>query len=148
LGLHVLQTVDDNALAGFQTGEDDALTADVAPERHLAISNLVVAIDDEDELLALIIANGAIGNRDHVAIAAATELHRNEHARHELAVLVVEFRPRADRARRRADAIVEAVDGALVEASSIALNGQLDGDFALLVLRVGFGVNALQIGLL
>ena len=74
--------------------------------------------------------------------------HRDEHARHQRAVGVVEAGAGADGARAGADAIVEALDDALIDMAAVARQRQFDRDLLLLGLGIGMGMDALDIGLL
>src|SRR5262245_36859373 len=55
-----LQAAHDDVLAGLEARGDDAQPFDGGAERHLAVERLVFGPDDEDELLALIGADGAL----------------------------------------------------------------------------------------
>ena len=117
-------------------------------QRDLAIFGLGVLVHDKDKALALVVADGAFRHQDRIVQRAAAHPHRDEHARHQAVVGIVEAGAGADGARAGIDAVVEAFDDAVIDMAAVAFDLQIDGDFLLLVLGLGVVAHIVQVGLL
>src|SRR5579859_3762093 len=74
-----LQTVQDHAVAGFDTGNHHALAVDGRTQCDFAIFRLVVRADDKDKALALVVADGGFRHQQSVVDGGAAHPHRHEH---------------------------------------------------------------------
>ena len=119
-----------------------------APSATWRYSALLSRADDKDEALALVVADGAFRHQQRVVQRAAAHPHRDEHARHQAAVLIGEAGAGANGARAGVDAIVEAFDGAVIDMAAVALRPQIDRNLLLLGLGLGVVAYIVQIGLL
>src|SRR5580704_5587125 len=143
-----LQVVEDHAVARLDARDNHATAIHLRAELNSAIFGLVAVGHNEDETLALVVADGAFRNQECIVKRTVAHAHRNEHSRDQCAVLVFEAGPRADRSRAAIDPVVEAFDVAAMDLSAVAVDDELDRDFLFFLLRLAVVVHGIEIGLL
>ena len=140
-GLHLLQSVDDDALARMQARRHDALAADFLAQRDFAECGLVVLPDDEDEALALVVADRHLPHKDHLAVTRARQPAPTRTCRAPALPSALAKRARARIVPVPVSILLSKLSIVpLIGVAGIALHRQLDGNF--LFLRGGRGMRA------
>lgn len=112
-GANALQAVDDDRIAGGKAAVDDALAVSRCAGLDLAVAHLVFGIDDKDEPLVLIRADGAVADDYPVFRLRFTHAHPHELAGNEPAIRIFEDRTHTNGAAGGIDLVVDEVQGAL-----------------------------------
>src|SRR5215471_5464379 len=91
---HLLQPVEDHALAGVKAGADQPIVADHASSGDASLRHDVAVADHEhDGIAALVARDAALRNEEGVAFHRLRELSAHEHAGQQLAARIREQRP-------------------------------------------------------
>ena len=110
----LLQAVDDHPLARLQAVLDRPQPVVQRPHADRAGDDLVLVVDDVEDLLALVVVEGAVADQQGLVGRADGHPDAGEEARGERLVLVGEHAADAQGAGLRVDLVVHEVDRALV----------------------------------
>src|ERR1700687_452802 len=131
-----LEMVKDDSITRFEPGEHDAIAIDLGTERDAAILRLIAVTDDKDEALALVVPDRAFRHQQGIADYAIAHAHRDEHARNQAALGVVEARAGANAAGAAIDPVIKAVNVPAIDVILVACDHDLYLDFLLLFVRL------------
>src|SRR5260221_1185193 len=110
----MLHAIDNDAVACLYPLEGYTLGLNALAKLHLAVGDLVALAHDIDEFLALIEAQRPFRDEQFIALLAVCQPDGNKHPGDERAVCIIEFGASANGAAGRIDAVVEAINIALI----------------------------------
>ena len=122
-----VQRADDDAVVRRQPVANGAQPVNARAKDHRTVFDDVVPVQHQDEVSALIGADGALGDQQGLARRAQLKPHASEQARRQTAVRIGKHGANSHRSRASLDCVVDEVNLPAMREACLSL--QLDDDF-------------------